>query len=71
MPEATRQERRIVNDEICMAYRVGYGLFPVASIDFNQGVVYDYEGKAHRLGALCRLMIRKNIGVNTTVERTD
>lgn len=66
MPEETR----INANEICVAYRVGYGLFPVARIDFDEGVVYDYKGKGHRLGALCRIMINNRIGVDIQVERT-
>jgi hypothetical protein len=45
------------SDVICFAYRQGYGLFPVRSIDFEKHEVYDYDNKKHNLGSMCEIVL--------------
>lgn len=43
---------------------------PIASIDFEKGVVYDYEKREHPLGAIARLMLGNKRG-NVSVQSKD
>ena len=54
----------------CFAYQEGYGLFPVKSVDFENGIVYDFDGVAHNIDRIAHLIIGDKRG-NIVVQKKE